>query len=200
MNAIGGILSEIINTLLGLYALIVLLRFVFQLVKADFYNPISQGIVKMTSPVLMPLRRLVPGFWGLDIAALLLIVIIHFIAINISLLLAGINPLDSAGVIVIRSLLKFITGFINVFSFCLLVSIVLSFVAPMSRHPAAILVFQIAEPMMAPFRKIIPPFGGIDISPIFVFMALKIVIMAIRAFGELFAIPVQSMMGLFVFA
>lgn len=199
MNAIGGIFSDIINTLFGLYATIVLLRFVFQLVKADFYNPISQGIVKMTSPVLMPLRRLIPGFMGLDIAALVLVLVIHIISISITVLFGGINPLDNLGIIAVWGLLKLITGFINIFTFSLLVSIVLSFVAPMSRHPAAVLVFQIAEPMMAPFRKIIPPFGGIDISPIFVFIALGLIIKVIAMLGGTFGIPVHSI-WLFVFA
>jgi YggT family protein len=198
MNTLASIFSDIISTLLGLYATIVLLRFIFQLIKADFYNPISQGIVKMTSPILVPLRRIIPGFWGLDFAALLLVIVIHIITVSINLLLQGNNPFTHLGDIAIYASLKFITGFLNVFTFSLLASIVLSFVAPMSRHPAAILVFQIAEPLMAPFRKIIPPMGGIDISPIFVFLALGAAIKLLAALAAMFGIPVHAM-WLFVF-
>jgi YggT family protein len=197
MQAIADIFSDILSTLLGLYATVVMLRFIFQLVKADFYNDISQAVVKATSPLLVPLRRVIPGLWGLDMAALVLALAIHLLTVAITLVLKGFNPLDSIGLIVIYSLLKLITGMVNIFTFCLLVSIVLSFVAPMSRHPAAVLVFQIAEPMMAPFRKIIPPFGGIDISPIFVFLALGVFTKLIAAIAAQFMIPV-GMMWLFI--
>lgn len=198
MSAIAGIFSDIINTLLGLYATIVMLRFILQLVKADFYNPISQGIVKMTSPILVPLRRAIPGLWGLDLAALVLVLAIHLITVSLTTALHGFNPFDNLGILAVYSLLKLVTGFMNVFTFCLVASIVLSFVAPMSNHPAAILVYQIAEPMMAPFRKIIPPMGGIDISPIFVFLALGVIIKVIAILAGGMGIPVHTV-WLFVF-
>lgn len=198
MSTIASIFSDIINTLLGLYATIVLLRFIFQLVKADYYNPISQGIVRLTSPLLVPLRRLIPGLWGIDMAALVLVLAIHLVTVSITLLLSGFNPVTNLGIITVFALLKLVTGFMNVFTFCLLASIVLSFVAPMSRHPAAILIFQIAEPLMVPFRKIIPPMGGIDISPIFVFLALGVVIKVIAVLAGSMGIPVHTA-WLFVF-
>ena len=198
MSTIASIFSDIINTLLGLYATIVLLRFIFQLVKADYYNPISQGIVRLTSPLLVPLRRLIPGLWGIDMAALVLVLAIHLVTVSITLLLNGFNPLGNLGILTVFAVLKLVTGFMNVFTFCLLASIVLSFVAPMSRHPAAILVFQIAEPLMVPFRKIIPPMGGIDISPIFVFLALGVVIKVVAILAGGMGIPVHTA-WLFVF-
>lgn len=193
-----GILIEIVTTLFGVYATIVLLRFIFQLVKADFYNPISQGVVKMTAPVLTPLRRLIPGLWGLDISSLLLAYLIYLISFLLIVIISGGNPIDSILSIVLYAFLKLITTTINVFIFALLASIVLSFVAPMSRHPGAILSTQIAEPMMAPFRKLIPPFGGIDISPIFVFLTLSVVTKALAMFAAQFGIPLSTV-WLFIF-
>jgi len=193
-----SILNEIINTLFGVYASLVLLRFVFQFVKADFYNPISQGIVEMTSPVIIPIRRVIPGIWGFDTASLLLAFVLYTVSVALIVLISGSNPIEHLPSIVLIAFMKLLTSIMNIFTFSLLVSIVLSFVAPMSRHPAAILTQQIAEPLMAPFRKFIPPFGGIDISPIFVFLLLSVITKLLAMFGAQFGIPIATL-WLFVF-
>lgn len=198
MNAFAEIINYVVSSLLGAYTLIVLLRFVLQLAKASFYNPISQGIVKITAPLLNPLRRIIPGFMGLDIAALVLAILLNMTLVIISLLLAGNNPVSALSVILIYAVLQTITSLMNIFAFALIVSIILSFVAPMSNHPAAMLVFQIAEPLMAPFRKLIPPMGGIDISPLFVFIAFGVLTRIIAIIGASVGMPVSSFF-LFVF-
>ena len=72
MNALNEIVGYLLQTLLSLYLIAMLLRFLLQVVRADFYNPISQFLVKITNPVVVPLRRVIPGFGGIDIASLLL--------------------------------------------------------------------------------------------------------------------------------
>ena len=198
MSTIAGIFNDIFTTLLGLYAFLVMLRFILQLVKADFYNPISQGVVRLTSPVLVPLRRIIPGVAGLDTASLVLVLVINIMSVSISSALHGFNPFSNLGIILAYSAFKIIAGFMNIFVFCMFLGIILSWVAPMTRHPAALLSYQIAEPMMAPFRKIIPPMGGIDISPIFVLLALNIVIRLLAAIAASMGIPLQILWGLFV--
>ena len=91
MSELADIVNYVVSSLIGVFSLLVLLRFVFQLVKADFFNPISQGSVKITSPALKPLRRVIPGLAGLDIAALVLVIALNMLSIVITLLLAGQN-------------------------------------------------------------------------------------------------------------
>jgi YggT family protein len=173
MSTLAEIAVFIIQTLGGLYLLLVLLRFLFQLVRADFYNPISQFVAKVTNPPLMPLRKVIPGFYGVDIAALVLALLVQFVIIQLVLILVGIglfNPLN----VLLWSLVGLLSTLVSIYFWGLIIVIIASWVAPFSTHPALVLVRQVIEPVMKPFRKLIPPLGGIDITPIFAFMALHI--------------------------
>lgn len=172
MNPLSQIGILIVQTLGGLYVLVVMLRFLLQIARADFYNPVSQFIVKATSPLLIPIRRIVPGLGGLDIACLLLALAVEFVTIYLSVLFAlgPINPLPP----LLWAGLGLVSLSIYIFFGCMIVMIVLSFVAPYTRHPLAMLAVQLVRPICAPFQRLIPPMGGIDISPIFVFLLLNI--------------------------
>ena len=91
MSGLIEALIYIIQTLGSLYLLIVLLRFILQLVRADFYNPLSQFIVKATQPLVKPLRRIIPGFAGLDLASLVLAILVQLLLMVITLTLMGYN-------------------------------------------------------------------------------------------------------------
>jgi len=164
----------ILQTLASLYLLTVMLRFLFQLVRADFYNPISQFMVKVTNPVLMPLRKLIPGVFGIDMAALVLALIIQFITIQLSALMIGAG-FQNPGTALVWGLVGLISMVVNIYFWGLLISVIVSWVAPQSFNPALMLLRQLIEPIMTPFRRLIPPIGGLDISPIFVFLALNII-------------------------
>lgn len=168
----------ILQTLGSLYLLIVLLRFILQLVRANFYNPLCQFIVRATQPLLKPLRKIIPGFGGLDLASLVLAIILQFILIALTLLLTyGIfaNPVQ----MLIWSVIGITALFLKVFFFALIVSVILSWVAQGSHNPGVELVNQICEPVLAPIRRILPNLGGLDISPIFAFLALKLLDMLV---------------------
>ncbi|PTQ72890.1 YggT family protein [Pseudomonas sp. GV071] len=168
----------ILQTLGSLYLLIVLLRFILQLVRANFYNPLCQFIVRATQPLLKPLRKIIPGFGGLDIASLVLAIVLQFILIALTLLLTyGIfaNPVQ----MLIWSLIGITALFLKVFFFALIVSVILSWVAQGSHNPGVELVNQICEPVLAPIRRILPAMGGLDLSPIFAFLALKLIDMLV---------------------
>jgi YggT family protein len=173
MSVLAEIATFVIRTLGGLYLLLVLLRFLFQLVRADFYNPISQFVAKATNPPLMPLRKVIPGFYGVDFAALVLALLVQFVIVQLVLILAGIgfyNP----GLVLLWSLVGLLSMFFSIYFWGLIIVIIASWVAPVSHNPALMLVRQIIEPVMKPFRKLIPPLGGIDITPILAFMVLHI--------------------------
>ena len=168
----------VLQTLGSLYLLIVLLRFVLQLVRANFYNPLCQFAVKATQPLLKPLRRIIPSMFGLDMSSLVLAILVQLALMALTLLLTygtiG-NPLQ----LLIWSLIGVTALFLKIFFFALIISVILSWVAPGSHNPGAELVNQICEPALAPFRKILPSLGGLDISPILAFMVLKLIDMLV---------------------
>ncbi|CAI8853891.1 MULTISPECIES: YggT family protein [Pseudomonas] len=168
----------VLQTLGSLYLLIVLLRFVLQLVRANFYNPLCQFVVKATQPLLKPLRRIIPSIFGLDMSSLVLAILVQLALMALTLLLTygttG-NPLQ----LFIWSIIGVTALFLKIFFFALIISVILSWVAPGSHNPGAELVNQICEPALAPFRKILPNLGGLDLSPIFAFLALKLIDMLV---------------------
>ncbi|OUS40311.1 YggT family protein [Oleispira antarctica] len=184
----------IINTLVGLYLLLVVLRFLLQLVRADFYNPISQFIVKATNPPLMPLRKVIPGWGGVDISSLVLALLVQAIAIVLILLLNGIQPPVQvaiwAGIGIISLLLK-------IFFWGLLITVIASWIAPNSYNPALILINQILEPAIKPIRKILPDMGGIDISPIIAFLLIQVLeILLVKSLVQASGMPSGLVMGI----
>lgn len=170
-------LIYVLQTLGQLYILLVLLRFVLQLVRADFYNPLSQFVVKATQPLLLPLRRIVPGLGGIDFASLVLALLVHMALSLAVLLIAGASSAELVSALPILALwclISLASLFVKIFFFALIISVILSWVAQGSRHPAVELVHQVCKPVLSPIRRFIPDLGGIDISPIFAFLALNL--------------------------
>lgn len=162
----------VIQTLCSLYLLIVLLRFILQLVRANFYNPLCQFAVKATQPLLKPLRRVIPSMFGLDMSSLVLALIVQMALYAVILLLRGyeVDVLFLAP----WALIGIFALFLKILFWAMIISVILSWVAPGSHNPGAELVQQITEPVLAPFRRIVPNLGGLDISPIFAFIALQL--------------------------
>ena len=179
MNALNEILGYLVQTVLSLYLLAMLLRFVLQLVRADFYNPICQFLVKITNPLVIPLRKVIPGFGGMDMASLLLALLLQLAGIVALLLINGLG-LPNVLLLLAWSALGIIGLLVNIYFFALLAMIILSWVAPGSNHPAIYLLFQITEPVMAPFRKALPAMGGMDFSPILLFILINIIQIGLR--------------------
>lgn len=195
MGALTDISAYLIQTVLSLYLLAMLLRFLLQLVKADFYNPISQFLVKVTSPLVVPVRKVLPGFGGLDLATLLLSLVLQILAIAAVLMLNGLalpNPLQ----LFLWGALGLVGLLVNIYFFALLAMIILSWVAPGSSNPAVYLLHQITEPVMSPVRKIVPPLGGLDFSPIVVFILINIIQIALGHMAVAIHLPSGLAIGL----
>ena len=168
----------VLQTLGSLYLMLILLRFVLQLVRANFYNPLSQFIVKATQPLLKPLRRIIPSIFGLDMSSLVLAIIVQMILMALTLLLIAGTAGDPL-LLLLWSIISVTALFLKIFFFALIISVILSWVAPGSHNPGAELVNQICEPALAPFRRIVPNLGGLDISPILAFLVLKLLDMPV---------------------
>lgn len=173
MGAMQDVGQYLVSTLSTLYIMVVLLRFLLQLARADFYNPISQFVVRATDPLLRPLRKVIPGLAGLDIASLVLALLLQWAAINIIYLIYGFMPHEANAIV--WAVLGVAASVVKIYFFSIIVAIIFSWIAPGSYHPALILLNQINEPVMAPFRRILPPMGGLDWSPILVFIVINVI-------------------------
>lgn len=154
----------LIEVIVGLYIMAVMLRFLLQWVHADFYNPVSQLILKITNPLLIPLRRLIPGFGGIDWAALILVLLL--IAGKL-LLVSGVQGrLLPFAALAPLTLAELISLFLGIYTFTIIIQVIISWVAPQQYNPAAVLLHQLNEPLLRPIRRLLPPMGGLDLSPL----------------------------------
>ena len=173
MGALQEIANLLVQTFFQLYLLALMLRLLLQLSRADFYNPISQFLVKVTAPLLNPLRRIIPGVGGIDVASVVLILLTQIVAI-VLLLIINDSPIPNPLILIIVSVLRCLRLLLNIYFFAILASAAVSFLAPGSYHPAILLLNQLTDPVMRPFRNVIPPLGGLDFSPMFAILAIKI--------------------------
>ena len=174
----GSSAALIFSTVTGIYLLAVLLRFLLQVAKADFYNPVSQAVIKITDPMIRVLRTVIPGYKGIDFSSLVLAFVIEAIAICVLITLYG-GTIPSIGYIITWAFVGVVLFIVSIYYYAILASIIMSFVMMFSGstnpHPLLLLVWQLTEPVMAPVRKIIPSMGGLDFSPIVIFIAIQII-------------------------
>jgi len=161
----------IIKTIAQLYLLVMLLRLWLPLLRADFRNPLAQGILRMTSPLVVPLRRLLPSIGRLDTSTVVVTVGIQYLTLLVLLMIRG-QVADTISIL-ITTFIELAIQSLNLFFFVILIKIILSWVAPHTHNPATALLSTLAEPVLRPFRRIIPPIGGLDISPIFTIILLQ---------------------------
>ncbi|MCU7905210.1 MAG: YggT family protein [Candidatus Thiodiazotropha sp. (ex Epidulcina cf. delphinae)] len=160
----------LVQTLFGLYILAVLLRFLLQLFRADFYNPISQFLVKATNPPLKLLRRIIPGLGGIDLSSLILVWLLKSIELLLVISISG-NAVSLLGPVV-WAIPELVELLINIFLFGVLIQVILSWINPGSYNPATALLYSLTDPVMRPAQKILPPMGGLDLSPMLVMIGL----------------------------
>ncbi|HEX4975407.1 MAG TPA: YggT family protein [Pseudomonadales bacterium] len=186
----------LVQSVVSFYTLIVFLRFLLQLSRADFYNPVSQFVVKATAPVLNPLRRIIPGWGGLDIASLVLILVLQVSQLIAIILMMG-YALPNIGLLIAWSAVGLFGLVLNFYFWAIMIQVILSWVAPMSHNPAVSLIFQVTEPVMGYARKLIPPMGGMDFSPIIVFMVIQLLkILVLGSLIQALGVPQQLILGL----
>jgi YggT family protein len=162
----------LVQVLFGLYATLVILRFLLQLTRADFYNPLSQFIVKATKPALNPLRRIIPGVAGMDLAALVLawlVITVEQLAI-LGLSGLGFQPLAA----LLLAIPEMVSLIINIFLFAILIQVIISWINPGSYNPAISLIHSLTEPLLGPVRRRMPSMGGLDLSPMVVMIGLVV--------------------------
>ncbi|MYL24884.1 YggT family protein [Vreelandella massiliensis] len=174
-NSLGSAGLMLVNSLINIYLFILMLRFLLQASQADYYNPLSQSVVKITQPVV----GLFQGFLGpvagrFDLATLAAAFVLKVLSMVGIFMVIGVGLPPIAGLL-IGGVAALANAILKIYFFALIVMIILSWVAPNASHPGALLVMQLVEPIMAPVRKVIPPLGMIDLSPIVVFIAINLI-------------------------
>ena len=166
----GAFLVEVI---FGLYIIALLLRFLLARVRADFYNPFSQFIVRLTDPPLKPLRRVIPGVLGIDWSLITLLIVAQALEIGlIAWLFAGRIPAPMGlTALTFAHLLKTL---IYVYIFIIIVQVIISWVNPGTYNPLTVIMHQLSEPVLTPVRRLIPPAGGFDWSPLVAMIILNL--------------------------
>jgi len=167
----------IIQTICGLYILAVMLRFMLQWLRADFYNPLAQALVKITDPTLKPMRRFIPGFGGIDFPAIVLMFILQMLTLFIIVTISGQDA--GMGLIFFKSIAELLSLFLNIFLFAILIQIIVSWINPGSHNPIMSVIQTITEPVMGPVRRVIPPIGGLDLSPLVAILVIQLLKMLI---------------------
>ncbi len=167
----------LIDTLFSLYILVIVLRFLLQWTRADFYNPISQFLVKVTHPPLKILRRYIPSVGKIDTSSIVLALALQMLADFSILALKGV--MVSIAALVVLSFSQLVSLLINVFVFAVFARAILSWFDPGNYNPASSLLHSLTEPLLGVCRKVIPDLGGIDLSPLIALVALQLAKMMI---------------------
>ncbi|HHW79088.1 MAG TPA: YggT family protein [Xanthomonadaceae bacterium] len=157
-----------------------MLRFLLQCVRADFYNPLVQFLVRITNPPLLPLRRIVPGYRGLDLASVVLAFALQAIEVVLIALLLGQSA--SVGGLLLLTVAELLKLLINIYLWGVVIQAVLSWFNPDPRHPAARVLAQLTAPVLRPARRLLPPISGVDLSPLLVVVALIFISLLLQDF------------------
>jgi len=169
----------LLDVIFGLYIGAVMLRLFLQWARADFYNPLSQAIVKLTNPVLRPLRRYLPAVGRIDTASVVAILALQMLVVWLKIALVGASA--GVGAIAVFALAELVSKAIYIFMFAIFVQVVASWVAPGSHNPALSLIDAITEPLLKPLRAVLPPLGGLDLTPMLALIALQLLQMLVVA-------------------
>ena len=174
-SALTDIGTTIVQPLFSLAMLLIALRFLAQLCGVSGYNPISMTLRRVTNVIVLPLTRLLPSGSRFSLGALLALIMTQVVFIALMFVLVG--QLDAFNILqaLIWSTLGAAGLLVSVIFYSVIAMIIVSFLAPQSSHPAVEFVWELTKPVMAPLRQVLPPIGGLDFSPIILFIALNVI-------------------------
>ncbi len=164
-------LTFVISALFDLYVITFVMRLILAWVRADFRNPLSQFVVKVTNPLVIPARRFIPAVSGIDTATLLLLVVLQSLATGILVKLACVGDAE-LGQIVVLGLVRLVHLVLNLYFWLIIVYVLSSWVGTGGYNPVVALLSAVVAPLLAPLRRFIPVIGGFDLSPVFVLLAI----------------------------
>ncbi|CAK0739189.1 YggT family protein [Gammaproteobacteria bacterium] len=186
---LGDAITFLISTLFGLFLFTVLLRLLLGWMRADFYNPLAQALVKITNPLVLPLRRLIPGYGGFDWASMIVLLALQFLEIT----LIGLAQGQSYWIIgtLVWSIAELLTLTLNLFIFSIIIEAMLSWFSP-GPNPLIGLLYRLNYPLLNPVRRRLPSMSGLDLSPLVAIIILQLfsilIIAPLRDQGHILAL------------
>lgn len=182
MHAANNVLTFLIHTLFTLYIGAIVIRIILSATRADFYNPISQFIVTITNPVLVPLRKILPSIGSIDTASWVLVFALKALELFLLLSLRDLQP--SLEALLVGTIFEVVIIVISIFLYAVIIRAILSWFvgSGMPSNPLFNIVNSITEPLLAPARRIIPPIGMFDLSALVVILVLYSLLIALRSF------------------
>jgi YggT family protein len=170
-------IAFVIETIFNIFILTALVRFWMQALRAPARNPLAQFTMALTDFAVKPMRRLLPGFFKLDVASLAVAWIAEVVLLAILSLLQGVEIVNGAAlsVILFLALVKLVRLTVYIIMGAVLLQALLSWVNPY--HPVAPFFEALTRPFLKPFQKAVPPIGGVDITPVLVLIACQLVLM-----------------------
>ena len=181
MGYLLNFMNVLVQIIFGILIFLVLARFILQTVRADFYNPISQMLIKVTDPILRPLRRLIPGLFGLDMAAIVLLLILQCLELLLTHTIAGAG-LHPPLLFLVEAIGTLISHAAQLFMICIFIIVISSWISPAAyQHPLVQISMQITRPILEPARRILPSTGGFDFSPILALIFIFAVMFLVAA-------------------
>lgn len=179
----GGYFSNaggfLLNTLFGLYIGALMLRLLLQMARADFYNPLSQAIVKLTNPAVRPLRRYIPAIGKVDTASVLLITVLQIL--NTWWVGAMFGARLGWFSMLVVAFAALLSKLIYLYIFAILIQVIASWVAPGAHNPVLRLVDALTEPLLRPIRRVLPNPGGLDLSSLVIIVLLQLALLLVVA-------------------
>ena len=164
-------LIYLISTITDLYVTAILLRLLLQWVKADFYNPLSQFLVKVTNPVLVPARRIIPSIGKLDTASVVVMLLLELLQLVVISLLSKTD--FGFQCLLLFAVRKLLIALLLTYFVLIIARVIISWFANQSRHPLIPLIYQLTEPVLRPISRFLPSLGGVDLSPLIALIALR---------------------------
>lgn len=172
-------LYYIVETLLSIVFFVFLLRLLLQLVRADFRNPVAQAIVRLTNPVILPLRRILPPAGKFDTASIVAVVLVALIEVAILFALRDFG-LPGAFAWLRLAALAIVTKLLWLYFYAIVLYALISLIAPGQHSPVQALLTSLCEPVLRPFRRLIPSIAGLDLSPLWACIALQALLILLR--------------------
>jgi len=173
----------VVNAVAQLYLFVLLLRILLPWLGADYRNPITQAILKITSPVVVPLRRIIPPVGRVATATVLVAFIIQYLLILLILLIFGRTA--GIGAIALTAVVDLVLLMLRLFVFAIIIRVILSWISPGGYNPALAIIHALTDRVLLPFRRIIPPLGGLDLSPLFAIILITAVTIVVAGFKPL---------------
>lgn len=177
-------LTFLVKTVVDIYVMVLLLRIWMQLTRSDFYNPFSQFVVKITQPIISPLRRIIPSMGPVDSASLLLAFLLMTIKYPLLLLIQG-GAMSLSLYNLLFGLISLIKSAGYLIFWVMIIRALMSWISQ-GRSPLDYVMYQLTEPLMTPIRRVLPAMGGIDFSAMVVILILYLInYLGMDLFGEL---------------